>query len=77
VTPTATQECIHDGDVVDDDSLTAGDAQSAFYIVLGLITPTWQEACSADCNGDGSITAGDAQEIFLAVLGSGACEDPI
>lgn len=76
--PTNTpDECINDGDVSGDGSLTAGDAQMAFYIVLGLMTPTPEEACAADCSGDGNITAGDAQMIFLTVLGQSNCADPI
>jgi len=75
-TPTATQ-CLNHGDVNFDGSLTAADAQLAFYIVLGLYTPTTAEQCAADCDGSGSVTAGDAQAIFLAVLGTGSCADPI
>ncbi|MBN1879011.1 hypothetical protein JW823_02780 [bacterium] len=76
--PTDTpDQCINDGDVSGDGSLTAGDAQMAFYIVLGLMTPTPEEFCAADCNDDGSVTAGDAQLIFLSVLGQGNCVDPI
>ncbi|MBN1295415.1 dockerin type I repeat-containing protein, partial [bacterium] len=56
-TPTA-EPCIHDGDVNLDGVYSAGDAQAAFYIVLGLITPTFEQACAADCNGDDEITAG-------------------
>ncbi|MCD4652494.1 dockerin type I repeat-containing protein [bacterium] len=70
-------ECLHHGDVDFSGSLTAGDAQTVFHFVLGLLTPTFEQACAADCNGNGSITAGDAQEIFSAVLGIGACVDPI
>lgn len=76
--PTSTpDECNNDGDVSLDGELTAGDAQTAFYIVLGLLTPTQEEQCAADCNGDQEVTAGDAQNIFLAVLGSSSCVDPI
>jgi len=67
--PTFTPNCRHDGDLNNDASLTAGDAQTAFFIALGLMIPTWEETCSADCNGDGDITAGDAQIIFFAALG--------
>ncbi|HPQ42516.1 MAG TPA: hypothetical protein PLV45_19245, partial [bacterium] len=56
---------------------TAGDAQMAFYIVLGSITPTYEQWCAADCNGDDEVTAGDAQLIFLAVLGADECVDPL
>jgi len=76
-TVTATPPCIHDGDVTLDAILSAADAQLAFMITLGSYSPTWDEACAADCNGDDAITAGDAQQIFFAVLGSGSCEDPI
>ncbi|MBN1296305.1 hypothetical protein JXA80_05960 [bacterium] len=69
--------CIRSGDVSGDGVLTAGDAQTAFWIVLGLVTPTQTQACAADCTGDGSITAGDAQAIFWGVLGLGSCVDPI
>lgn len=76
-TPVPTQACVNDGDVNADNSVTAGDAQIAFSIALGMITPTFEQACAADCNGDGSVTAGDAQMIFFAALGSGTCVDPI
>lgn len=48
-----------------------------FLIVLGSVSPTYEEACAADCSGDGSITAGDAQQIFLTVLGSSECVDDL
>ncbi len=76
-TPTATPECIHHGDVNFSGDLTAGDAQTAFNITMGLYSPTYAEECAADCNGDGSVTAGDAQAIFGAVLGLDSCVDPI
>jgi len=78
-TPSGTQTppCIHHGDVNASGDLTAGDAQMAFYIVLGTITPTYEEWCAADCNGDDEVTAGDAQLIFLAVLGADECVDPL
>lgn len=75
-TPTAPY-CVNSGDVNLDGELTANDAQGAFYIVLGLFTPTPIEFCAADCNADLDVTAGDAQMIFLAVLGLGNCDDPI
>lgn len=76
--PTATPgDCVHHGDVNFDGVLTAGDAQIAFTIALGSYTPTYAEACAADCSGDGSVTAGDAQSVFLAALGSGECADPL
>jgi YVTN family beta-propeller protein len=77
-TPTQTQgDCVNHGDTNLDGVITAGDAQLAFYIVLGLYSPTYQEECAADCNGDGIVTAGDAQMIFLTVLGIGSCVDPL
>lgn len=76
-TSTPTPFCLNHGDVNFSGDLTAGDAQTTFFIVLGTITPTFEEECAADCNGDGSVTAGDAQNIFLAVLGTATCADPI
>jgi serine protease len=76
-TPTPTQPCINHGDVNNDGILSAGDAQLAFLIVLGLYSPTYVEYCAADCDGSGIVTAGDAQAIFLVVLGMGTCADPI
>jgi len=76
ITPTG-GPCVNNGDTNLDGQLTAADAQQCFYIVLGHITPTYEQECAADCNGDGNVTAGDAQNIFLAVLGSGSCADPI
>ncbi len=73
---TVIMPCIHDGDVNQDGKVTAADAQMAFQIALGFINPTYQEACSADCDGDGDVTAADAQQIFLTVLGSESCVDP-
>ncbi len=72
-----TPPCRHTGDVTGDITVTAGDAQLAFNIALETYTPTYDEACAADCNGDGSITAGDAQQIFLTALEMGTCEDPL
>ncbi|MBN1296367.1 S8 family serine peptidase [bacterium] len=69
--------CINNGDVNLDGSLTSGDAQMAFFIALGTITPTYEEECAADCTGDGSVTAGDAQAIFQTVLGITSCVDPL
>lgn len=65
--------CIHDGDVNQDGEITATDAQQAFLIALGAMSPTYEEACASDCNGDGSTTAGDAQLIFFSILGLGNC----
>jgi len=79
-TPTPTQTfvpCNHDGDVTLDDEVTAGDAQLAFLITLGIYIPNYEEECAADCNGDTEVTAGDAQQIFLMALGLDACVDPM
>ncbi len=76
-TPTPTPICWNDGDVNLDGGLTSGDAQLCFYIVMGTYSPTFEEACAANCNGDESITAGDAQNIFSAVLGMDSCIDPL
>ncbi|MBN1879684.1 right-handed parallel beta-helix repeat-containing protein [bacterium] len=76
--PTATPTvlpCIHDGDVNDDGQITASDAQTAFLIAMGLVSPTGEQVCAADCNADGNVTAGDAQAIFIAALGLGECVD--
>jgi len=77
VSPTPTATCIHHGDVNFSGDITAGDAQLAFQITLGGYTPSYEEACAADCNGDMDVTAGDAQIIFLAALGLDSCVDPI
>ena len=77
VQPTPTPSCIHHGDVNFSGSLTAGDAQLAFQIVLAFYIPTYEEECAADCDANGSVTAGDAQGIFLAVLSMGTCTDPL
>lgn len=77
-TPSATpNDCYHTGDVNMDASVTAGDAQMAFQIALGTISPTYYEECAADCNGDGTVTAGDAQNIFMLALGTATCVDPL
>lgn len=68
-------DCVNDGDVTGDGDITAADAQMAFYIVLGIYSPSYEEECAADCNGDGDVTSGDAQDIFLAILGLSACTD--
>ncbi len=72
-----TPTCVHHGDVSLDGNISAGDAQMAFSIVLGTVTPTYEEGCAADCTGDGTVTAGDAQSIFYVVLGIGECADPL
>ncbi len=66
--------CNHDGDLNDDGQITSGDVQMCFEIALGLISPTLETACSADCNGDGFIYSGDAQDIFSALF-DGSCTD--
>ncbi len=76
-TLTPTPVCIHDGDLNQDGSITAGDAQTAFAIVMGTYDPDFEESCRANCNGDGAITAGDAQMIFITALGMGECVDPL
>ncbi|MBN1297055.1 VCBS repeat-containing protein, partial [bacterium] len=77
LTSTPTPECNQDGDVNQDQAITAEDAQMAFMIALGSYSPNWLEWCAADCNGDWDVTAGDAQQVFLTALGSAACVDPI
>ena len=70
-------DCINNGDVNQDLQITASDAQLAFQISLGAYTPTYQEECSADCDGNGMISAADAQKIFLVALGGDSCVDPL
>ncbi len=66
----------HSGDVNDNGTFTAGDAQLGFTIALGVGSYTDPQWCAADCNGNGAVTAGDAQLIFAYVLGAGpACVD--
>lgn len=69
----AESPCIHDGDVNQDGDITASDAQLAFLIALGAVSPSAEDECAADCNGDGNVTAGDAQLIFFSILGLGDC----
>lgn len=69
--------CIHHGDVNFSGDHTAEDAQLAFFIVMGQITPELEAWCAADCNNDGDVTAGDAQMIFATVFALGACTDPL
>ena len=76
-TPTPFTTCNHDGDVSCDGNITAGDAQMAFMIALGMYTPNEEEECAADCNADSGITAGDAQQIFMTALGTASCDDPM
>ncbi|MFQ6109604.1 MAG: cohesin domain-containing protein, partial [Candidatus Aminicenantales bacterium] len=73
--------CPRLGDVNGDGSLTPGDAQNAFDIYLGRVTPsscqltTADADCSGPCNGkehtqeNRCITPGDAQGIFEHFLG--------
>lgn len=67
--------CDHTGDVNFDGIVTANDAQQTFLIALGFLTPSYLEACAADCNASGDVTAGDAQAVFLVALGMGTCAD--
>ncbi|MCD4653680.1 dockerin type I repeat-containing protein, partial [bacterium] len=69
--------CNHDGDVNLDGEVTAGDAQLAFQISLGIYSPTYEQECAADCNADSEVTAADAQLIFIAALEMGSCVDPL
>jgi len=73
--PTPTPACIHHGDVNFSGDFTVEDAQLAFQIALGFMTPTYEEWCAADCNGNGEVTAGDAQLIFSHVFGGPPCVD--
>jgi len=72
-----TGECLNHGDANLSGSVTAGDAQLTFEIVLSLYDPTPEESCAADCNASGTVTAGDAQLIFEYVLGGPECEDSL
>lgn len=72
-----TPNCTHDGDVNFDDFVTAGDAQMAFAIAVGIITPGFEQRCASDCNADGDVTAGDAQRIFETAVGLNFCADLI
>ncbi len=61
--------CIHDGDVNNDFSMTPYDALMAYKIYLMYIAhPTYEELCSADCNGNDQVSPGDGQCIFLHYL---------
>ncbi|MCD4653104.1 hypothetical protein K8T06_04140, partial [bacterium] len=71
----ADPQCIHNGDVNCDGTVTAEDAQNAFQAALGLYPISALESCRADCNNDDSITAADAQTIFMKVMGTGDCFD--
>ncbi len=78
-TPTPTPECIHDGDVNGDGSISPDDALQSFQIYLQIIeSPTYQQSCSADCNDDGIVSPGDGLCIWLHYLnGSCDCSDPV
>lgn len=69
------------GDVDYTGNITAGDAQKAFTIALGIYPPCENPCCvdyhAADCNGDAQISAGDAQAIFNAAIGLGSCVDQV
>jgi hypothetical protein len=57
------------GDVNADGSVTPGDAQEAFEIYLGILTPTFCQEMTSDGNCSRSTTPGDAQNIFEHYLG--------
>lgn len=57
------------GDVNNDWTITAGDAQTAFAIALGAYSPDQGETWRADATQDFSFSAADAQCIFMEVLG--------
>ena len=73
--------CPRLGDVNEDGSLTPGDAQAAFEIYLGKISPSSSQLTTADANcscpctskehteANNCITPGDAQNIFDHYLG--------
>lgn len=71
------EPCLHTGDVTNDGQYSAGDAQLAFMIGLGLYNPSPVESCWADCNADGIVSASDAQTIFATALGQATCVDPM
>jgi len=73
---TNTCNCVKNGDVTGDGIISAGDAQLAFHIVVGVFTPTFHQNCAADCNDDGIVSASDAQQIFGVIFG-GSCMDPL
>ncbi len=76
-TPTPTPDCIHHGDVDFSGTISSGDAQLAFLIAIGQMTPTYLEACAADCNGDETVSSEDAQMIMMTALGAATCIDPL
>ncbi len=77
-TSTPSPQCIHSGDADDSGVVTAGDAQLAFRIALGIIDPDPDQECRADCDGIDPVTAGDAQKIFRVALQlQESCADPV
>jgi YD repeat-containing protein len=72
-----TPACINNGDADGNGVITSGDAQTAFRIALGIVSPTYLQECASDCNGSPPVTSGDAQLIFLTALGMGSCSDPL
>lgn len=77
VQSTPTPECINDGDVNLDNTISSEDAQLAFAIAVGAMQPSQVQFCAADCDGNGYISAGDAQTIFYSIFGLLSCVDPI
>jgi hypothetical protein len=61
--------CARLGDVNNDGNVTPGDAQSAFEIYLGRLTPTFCQQMTSDGNCSLGTTPGDAQDIFEHYLG--------
>ena len=61
--------CARLGDVNNDGNVTPGDAQSAFEIYLGRLTPTFCQQMTSDGNCSFGTTPGDAQDIFEHYLG--------
>lgn len=58
-------DCRNDGDVDNNGELTPGDGLHAFNIYLqDMPEPTFEEFCSADCDGNAAVTPGDAQCIL-------------
>lgn len=72
---TSVDACIHAGDVDLNGHISADDSQRAFMIVLGMISPTAEAFCQADCNADELVTSADAQIIFQMILGLNQCSD--
>ena len=76
---TVSRDCVNDGDVDNNGTLSPADALSAFEMYLGIYPdPVEEELCSADCNGSETVTPEDALCIFLNYLsGSCDCVDPV